>query len=154
MNWEAIGAMGEILGAVAVFCSLLYLAIQIRSSNTIARIEGRENAIERLHAWRTNLLVNERLDDIWERGIADRSSLNPDDLRHFDQLSHQMLMNLRVQYLRAVDLKHSEEMERMETLCVYWSGQKGFVESWKQNRVPIEQPCMEMFERVFGKRYT
>jgi hypothetical protein len=32
MNWDAIGAVGEILGAIAVFVSLLYLAIQIRST--------------------------------------------------------------------------------------------------------------------------
>jgi hypothetical protein len=154
MNWEAIGAVGEILGAIAVFCSLLYLAVQIRSSNTIARIEGRENAIERLHEWRTKLMLNEKLDDIWERGIRSRADLNETDLRHFDQLAHQMLMNLRVQYLRACDLKHVEEMKRMESLCVYWSERTGFVESWKVNRIPMEQPCLEMFERVFGKRTT
>ena len=32
MNWEVIGAIAEILGASAVFASLIYLAIQIRSS--------------------------------------------------------------------------------------------------------------------------
>ena len=32
INWDAIGAIGEILGALAVFISLTYLAIQIRSS--------------------------------------------------------------------------------------------------------------------------
>ena len=32
MNWDAIGAVGEILGAIAVFVSLIYLAIQIKSN--------------------------------------------------------------------------------------------------------------------------
>jgi len=32
MNWEDIGAIGEILGATAVFASLIYLALQIKSS--------------------------------------------------------------------------------------------------------------------------
>ena len=30
MNWEAIGAIAEGLGAVAVIMSVLYLAVQIR----------------------------------------------------------------------------------------------------------------------------
>lgn len=30
MNWEAIGAVGEGLGAAAVFVTLVYLALQIR----------------------------------------------------------------------------------------------------------------------------
>ncbi len=37
MNWEAIGAVGEILGAIAVFASLFYLAIQIRGNTRQAK---------------------------------------------------------------------------------------------------------------------
>lgn len=33
MNWEAIGAIGEILGAMAVLATLLYLAAQIRQNS-------------------------------------------------------------------------------------------------------------------------
>ncbi len=36
MNWDAIGAIGEILGAAAVVATLVYLAIQIRSANSAA----------------------------------------------------------------------------------------------------------------------
>ena len=31
-NWEAIGAIGEVVGGVAVIATLLYLAIQIRQN--------------------------------------------------------------------------------------------------------------------------
>jgi len=33
MNWEAIGAIGEIVGAVAVVATLFYLALQIRQNS-------------------------------------------------------------------------------------------------------------------------
>jgi hypothetical protein len=33
MSWDAIGAVGEVLGAIGVFASLGYLAIQIRQSS-------------------------------------------------------------------------------------------------------------------------
>ena len=39
MNWDAIGATAEILGASAVFASLIYLAIQIRGSTNQARAQ-------------------------------------------------------------------------------------------------------------------
>jgi len=32
MNWEAVVAVGEILGASAVFISLIYLVFQIRQN--------------------------------------------------------------------------------------------------------------------------
>jgi hypothetical protein len=38
MNWNAIGAIGEIVGAIAVVVSLVYLAIQIRGQNKESRL--------------------------------------------------------------------------------------------------------------------
>ena len=38
MNWDAIGAIGEIIGAAAVVVSLIYLATQIRTQNKEARL--------------------------------------------------------------------------------------------------------------------
>jgi hypothetical protein len=38
MDWEAIGAIGEIIGAGAVVVSLLYLASQVRTQNKEARL--------------------------------------------------------------------------------------------------------------------
>lgn len=32
MNWDAVGAAGEILGALAVFITLVYLALQVRQN--------------------------------------------------------------------------------------------------------------------------
>jgi hypothetical protein len=34
MNWEEIGAIGQVLGSVAVFITLGYLAVQLRHSRT------------------------------------------------------------------------------------------------------------------------
>ena len=50
MNWEAIGAIGEISGALAVVLTLLYLARQIQESRkaTVAQIyQGRADAASR-----------------------------------------------------------------------------------------------------------
>jgi hypothetical protein len=44
MNWDALGALGEIIGAIAVLVTLLYLAQQDRQSNRFA-IASNEVAI-------------------------------------------------------------------------------------------------------------
>lgn len=41
MNWEAISAIGEIVGATAVVVSLLYLAVQVRQNTKVARAATR-----------------------------------------------------------------------------------------------------------------
>ena len=35
MNWEAAGAIGELLGALAVLATLVYLAVQVRQSKEL-----------------------------------------------------------------------------------------------------------------------
>jgi len=40
MNWNAIGAIGEIIGATAVVASLVYLAVQIRTQNRESRLSA------------------------------------------------------------------------------------------------------------------
>ena len=37
MNWEAIGAVGEIIGASAVVISIVYLSVQIRQNSRVSK---------------------------------------------------------------------------------------------------------------------
>jgi hypothetical protein len=39
MDWDAIGAAGEILGALSVLVTLIYLSSQIRLSNRVSRFD-------------------------------------------------------------------------------------------------------------------
>lgn len=58
MNWEAIGAVGEIVGAVAVVATLTYLAIQIRTARVDSASAATYSAIEGFSRWRANILQN------------------------------------------------------------------------------------------------
>ena len=46
MNWEAIGAVGQILGVVVVAITLGYLAAQVRQGNLLAKSEARQRMVE------------------------------------------------------------------------------------------------------------
>jgi len=44
LDWEAIGAVGEVVGAAAVIASLVYLAVQIRqNTRSVRRASGRQS---------------------------------------------------------------------------------------------------------------
>jgi len=43
MNWEAVGAIGEIVGAIAVIATLIYLSMQVRQSSKLAKATIHEN---------------------------------------------------------------------------------------------------------------
>ena len=39
MNWDPVGAIAEVCGALAVLVTLIYLAVQIRQQNQVARAQ-------------------------------------------------------------------------------------------------------------------
>lgn len=46
MNWDALGAVAEFLGAIAVFATLAYLAVQIRQSNIVTREQAQYHMLQ------------------------------------------------------------------------------------------------------------
>ena len=79
MNWEAIGAVGEIVGAGAVVVSLIYLAVQIRTQNSESRIAGNHAISE---GFRDSIaeLSDPNLADISYRSISSVDSITDQEL--------------------------------------------------------------------------
>ena len=55
MNWDAMGATAETIGALAVLFTILYLATQIRQTNSISRYSASSNIMNQFNE--LNLLV-------------------------------------------------------------------------------------------------
>ncbi|MFT6092907.1 MAG: hypothetical protein ACJA2Q_000796 [Pseudohongiellaceae bacterium] len=91
MNWEALGALAEIVRAAAVVIMLLYLAIQVRHSN-------RQTEIDSLHhTWdSSNELINTFSSSIETASIVNLSqesfeNSNPDEKLIFELLHVKVL---------------------------------------------------------------
>jgi hypothetical protein len=57
MNWDALGAIGELVGATAVVLTLAYLALQIRQTNRATRSESIQEsttAFNEINGWVVN----------------------------------------------------------------------------------------------------
>ena len=83
MNWDAIGAIGELLGALVVVISVVYLAGQVRQNTAASRAEAlRSFSIEvsnQFLAWATD----ERTSGIWHKIMYEqigRSDFPPADM--------------------------------------------------------------------------
>ena len=76
MNWDAVGAIGEIVGALAVVLTLGYLAMQIRQTNKINMAESYTRVIDAHVGHHRTLNARPEMFDVWARGLADYDSLN------------------------------------------------------------------------------
>lgn len=61
MNWEAIGAVGEVVGATAVVATLAYFAFQILDAKRASQSQATINATQLASSWRSTLLANSDL---------------------------------------------------------------------------------------------
>ncbi len=93
MNWDAIGAIAELFGAVGVIASLVYLATQIRHSqeqtieNTRALRAGTYQQFEQsLKATMMSQLTTPDLHRIVVQGLDDHEKLTNEEMGRFREI--------------------------------------------------------------------
>ena len=110
MNWDAVGTVAEVVGAVAVVVSLVYLAVQIRQNTRQVEEQGRAQRFSALGVlfdnwrnFRTNVIADARVANIWRRGNEDRSQLDEDDRVVFDLLMVDLMWGFAANWMVGVD---------------------------------------------------
>lgn len=81
VNWDALGAIGEIAGAVGVIVSLLYLAGQVRSNARQVRHAAAQSVLDKLNSLITQLAFTAGAGDVWTRGLSGLDALRDDEER-------------------------------------------------------------------------
>ena len=128
VNWEAISAIGQIVGAIAVVISLIYVAREIRSNARLARLAS----VDTINDWLGQLSTHPHLADVWNRGLHDFESLEGADLRTFNALTLQLFHILRELYYqqlqghldtrlwREVEIPMRDMINRFPGLRAWW----------------------------------
>ncbi|MEQ8954593.1 MAG: hypothetical protein RL120_10705 [Gammaproteobacteria bacterium] len=92
MNWDALGAIGEIAGAIGVIVTLLYLARQIRESNHSARHAGTQEILNQVTSGIRDQAKDPALVDLWIRGHMCDPDLTPEETTRFRMQLMQFVM--------------------------------------------------------------
>lgn len=83
MNWDAVGAIGEIIGAIAVVISVVYLAVQIRSGSEALSTNIRDSVFTSLSQWNYQLTADPEFAWMFHRGLTDFDSLDEKERPRF-----------------------------------------------------------------------
>jgi hypothetical protein len=86
VNWEAISAIGQIVGAIAVVISLVYLASAVRSNTRATREASMRWLSDNYTQWIRHISGNPDLSELYYRGIHDFESLKGAELVRFSAL--------------------------------------------------------------------
>ena len=86
MNWDAVGAIGEAVGGVAVILTLIYIARQIRQSTGAVLVASHAAMLTALRSTRHAVALDAALADIVVRGEAGMQGLSELEARRFEEL--------------------------------------------------------------------
>jgi hypothetical protein len=76
MNWDAIGAVGEVAGALVVVVTLIYLSQQVRNSLRENRLSAVHELSATYTAWVQSIAASSELSTIWNAGMTEFDALD------------------------------------------------------------------------------
>ncbi len=152
MNWPAVGAIGQVVGAFAVVVSLAYLAVQVRQSTAAMSAQAAHDALAAVREFNQHFMTNPTMARIFSYGADDPSSLNETERQQFPHLVFNFFKTaeaLHAQFLRGtLDADTWRAWERVfmtfgksPGFSAVWTVRKGFFtpafrslyDSWPEN---------------------
>lgn len=83
MNWDAVGAIAETLGAVVVIATLLFLSRQIQQSNKIAQGQAMRDIVGQFNDSMQRWTDSPETIPLMQRGMVGYGSLSKEEKAHF-----------------------------------------------------------------------
>ena len=143
MNWEAIGAIGEIIGAAAVVVTLLVLVMQLRQNTS----EMRANTVRSLQEKSIDLfgegMLSTELPGIVAKNKKDETLTDEEFERYL------MFVRRNVQLFEQVFIQHSEGRITDEVMAAYNRRIRAHFENkhWDEIWTFIKPLMTESFQR-------
>jgi hypothetical protein len=91
MTWDAISAISQMIGSIAVVFSVLYLAIQVHRSTRIAKLAAQDAAASALREVTAPFAENAELGRVWRIGLENLQSLSAEEQARFFHSTYQFL---------------------------------------------------------------
>ncbi len=148
MNWDAIGAVAEILGAIAVVVSLLYLALQVRQTTAVARATAFRSIFDGVTN-HNNYMFGPTNVDLVIRCLSDYPDVDPRDRIQFDNL----MMNLMNYFESSYEASEAQTLgeETMEGWKWWFENKifcyKGAIAWWSQGKYAFPEHICKWVEK-------
>ena len=151
MNWTAVGAIGEILGALAVLATLIYLALQIRQNTHEIRAGRVESTLRDQSSYNKLLASDPQLTRIYWTAVDNIDDLTEDEKKRWLHLCSVMLRNSEIAYYHHCQgyLPDSTHESRERWIKMFL-GTSGFRWWWEQYADVLDPDFVAYVERVIA----
>ena len=152
MTLEQYAYLGEIIAAVAVIASLIYVARQLGQNTAMMRVNASHERIQRDTELSSAISGSQEFAELWAKGASDFESLGEIQrlrLIFFERgaiLHWHNMFGLRTQGL----LSDADWKELLWIIRNLGGRRQAILEAWKMFRDSFEEPFQEFLEEQFS----
>ncbi len=135
MNWDAISAIAELIAAIAVIVSLLYLAIQVSQNTQALKRQGQKSARERFLTDLDKTTKTQVDAEVFRNGLNDFDSLSPADQGCFHSKMHPLIHGFHHAWdMHRAGLVPDIELEAMRDVLISYLITPGAQQWWAMHK--------------------
>src|SRR5438067_2263872 len=147
MNWDALSAISQLVGSIAVVLSVLYLALQVHRSTRVAKLATQDAAATALRDVTKPLMENAELGEIWRVGLENLDALSPADQARFFHATYQFLKAFEtIHFHYAFGVMDQHLWEGWKELLRHYKAAPGIAHYWRLR----ESLFSERFRKFFN----
>lgn len=135
---QSLASLGEIIGAVAVVVSLIYLAVQVRQSTQAQRAENFSRALDRIAAIQAALSQDTDAAVTFAKGVSDPSKLTSKERLQFTWAMYELFGAFEFMFLASKSNSIPAEVwERWSSAVAFWLSFTGVQRWWHARPIPF-----------------
>lgn len=142
MNWDAIGSVGEIIGALAVVVSVIYLALQVKKQTDESRLAASRELASEYGSAIAGVTADLEFSAVWLKACQDYNSL-PNKERLWASFTFQRMCRVHEQQYLHVSNKNVD--------AVYFESLQVALREWMT--FPGAQQWWELSKGMFGSSF-
>ena len=153
MNWEALGGVAELVGAIGVIATLFYLAVQIRQNTRTIRAAAFQETMRDITAVADLAAQQPELSRIYLEGLNGLEKLNAEDRQRFGTFMLAFLRRVEnLVYQTEQGLLDPDSWEGLREALRRIFARPGAVAWWEQSRHAFNRPLQNFVDHeLMGK---
>lgn len=141
MTLEQLGSIGELVGAIGVIISLVYLALQIRTNTEAERTSTYQSIVSDFGALNNTMASTPELSHLFVRAMEDYHQLSPDEKARISQLFFQCFRFFEnMFYQQRKGYLDDEVWIGWKRLMLTYYARPGFLTWWEHRRDVFSEP--------------
>ena len=151
VNWNAVGAIGEILGAVAVVITLLYLSKQIRQNTRSVQVAALRDTTSQWHQWSALLATSPELAEVVARGNRSLAELSEAETLRYGAFVQMFFDNAQSELELVRTHRVGDDIRALESIVRRRMRIDGFAQWWEENTEDYDADFVAWIESQRGR---